>query len=430
VSWARRFRAREYLRGSLWLLPLVGAVLGALLAVGMREAEQAVDTPSYWTYSASTASTLLASIVGAAAALTGFVVTVTVLVVQMATGTFSARYMRLWYRDRMLKVTLAFLVGTLTLSLGLLREIEDDFVPNLGVTLSGWLVVVSLLLFLLFFDRFIHRLRPVAVAALVARAGRKAFEESMRSAARPDVGVEHEERTNEPKLLVRSIEAGSVQALDVDGLVRWARGHESELVLERAVGDFVPVGAVLVSVYGSGPRTDADERDLRGMIALGDERTIQQDPAFAVRIMVDIALMALSPAVNAPTTAVQVLDHLGETLRQIGSTDLESLAQHASGMRPAVVLPIARWEDHLTLGVTEIREYGRSSIQVMRRLRAILEELRDEVVPRHRPAIEEELARLDATVAQHWGASVDLDRASAAGRQGIGGPRPHDTASR
>ena len=71
------------------------------------------------------------------AALTGFVVTVTVLVVQMATSTFSARYMRLWYRDVVLKSVLALLIGTLAFSFSLLRRVETNFVPNIGVTVAG-----------------------------------------------------------------------------------------------------------------------------------------------------------------------------------------------------------------------------------------------------------------------------------------------------
>lgn len=73
------------------------------------------------------------------------------------------------------------------------------------------------------------------------------------------------------------------------------------------------------------------------------------------------------------------------------------------------------------LGVTEIREYGRAAIQVMRRMRAMLEELRDEVRPEHRPAVEEELARLEVTVARSFADSVDLDRAKTPDPQGIGG---------
>ena len=427
MSWSRRFRVGEYIRGSLWVIPLVGALLGGALGSGFLAADRSVDVPSYWEYSPTTASTVLAAIVGAMAALTGFVITVTVLVVQMATGTFSARYMRLWYRDRVLKATLAVLVGTLTFSFALLRRIETDFVPNLGVTVAGFLVVVSLLLFLFFFDRFIHRLRPVAVAALVAEAGRRAFEESMRAVAAPDIRLEPSPTNDDPILMVRASRAGSIQAMDLGGLVRYAHEHQAELVLPHAVGDFVPSGTVLIRVNGSERVPASDELRLRGMIALGDERTIQQDPAFAVRIMVDIAIRALSPAVNDPTTAVQIIDHLGETLRRIGATDVSSARTGGSASGPGVIIRHRRWDDFMALGITEIRQYGASSIQVMRRLRAMLQELQEAVLPENQAAVREELARLDATVEQHWGDSVDLDRASVPGGQGIGGPTTSGT---
>ena len=114
-------------------------------------------------------------------------VTVTVLVVQMATSTFSARYMRLWYRDRMLKVLLALLVGTLAYSFTLLRRIEASFVPDLAVSVAGFLVVADLLLFVVFLDRFLHRLRPVAVAAFVADYVRRDFERHAAALAAPGV---------------------------------------------------------------------------------------------------------------------------------------------------------------------------------------------------------------------------------------------------
>jgi uncharacterized membrane protein len=421
MNWDVEFRIREYLRGSLWTLPLVGAILGLLLGAGTVELDRASELPAYWSYSPSTATSVLSAIVGATAALTGFVVTVTVLVVQMATGTFSARYMRLWYRDRMLKVTLAVLVGTLTFSFSLLRRVESDFVPDAGVTLAGLLVTVSLLLFLLFFDRFIHRLRPVAVTKLVADAGRRTFDEMLAVRSAADISQEPYQTAAEPSLVVRARRAGSIQAFDSRGLVHWARSNGSVVVLPHAVGDFVPEGSVLMRVYGDAPRAE-DERKLRGAVALGDERTIQEDPAFALRIMVDIALMALSPAVNAPTTAVQVLDHLGETLRQIGTTDLERRTAPVEGVPPALVIRVRRWEDFLTLGVTEIREYGASSIQVLRCLRAMLDELLEAVRPEHRAAVQGELARLDATVRERWAYPVDLDLVSVADGQGLGGP--------
>jgi uncharacterized membrane protein len=432
VSWTTRFRLRQYLAGSLWVLPLVGAVLGVVLGSLDYLFERGVSLPLSLTYSTSTASTLLSAIVGAAAALTGFVVTVTVLVVQMATGTFSARYMRLWYRDRLLKASLALLVGTLGFSFALLRRVGNDFVPNLGTSIAGLMLVICLLVFLVFLDRVLHRMRPVAVAVLVAEYVHRDYRryEAALSGA-PDIfwgsfdpgGESH-------SLVVRSGQPGSVQAVDVRGLLSWARQRSCLIAVRRSIGDFVPAGAVLFELFGDQRASPADEDKLRKMVVLGAERTIEQDPAFAIRIMVDIAERALSPAVNDPTTAVQVLNHLSDLLRLIGTVDLS--ASRWSGERAGrtgIVTPVRGWPEYLTLATTEIREYGANSIQVMRRMRAMLQELREEVLPWHRATVDDELARLDATVAGHWGQSIDLDRASQADGQGIGGRTPSDPTS-
>jgi uncharacterized membrane protein len=356
--------------------------------------------------------------------LTGFVVTVTVLAVQMATGTFSARYMRLWYRDRVLKILLALLVGTLAYSFALLQRIENNFVPDLGVSIAGLLVLSALLLFVFFLDRFIHRLRPVAVAMLVADYVHRGFERYTAAlAAAPDVFSGAFEPVGEqPALVIGSAKPGAIQALDVRGLAGWAREHECLVVICCQVGDFVAAGAKLIETYGGTAPGARAERRLRKMIVLGDERTIEQDPAFALRIMVDIADRALSPAINDPTTAVQVLNHLSDVLRLIGTIDFSRSRWRAdNAIRTGLVIPARNWADYLMLGVTEIREYGSTAIQVMRRMRAMLEELRDQVRPEHRPAVEEELARLDVTVKHTFANSVDLDRANTADPQGIGG---------
>ena len=422
MTWARRFRRRESLRESLWLIPVIGAALGGALGVVVSVADEHIGTPSLWQYSPSTATAVLTAIIGATAALTGFVVTVTVLVVQMATGTFSARIMRLWFRDRILKVTLAVLVGTLTFSFAVLQRIDEDVVPDIGVTLSGLFISLCVLVFIVFFDQFIRRLRPVAVAADVGRVARSTFEQTRRLGDRPDIRWESATTRAEPALVVRASRGGAIQAVDPDGLVEWARTHRAELVLPERIGNFVHTGGELIRVYG-GDYGDRAAAELEGMIALGEERTFDQDPAFAIRMMVDIANRALSPAVNDPTTAVQVLDHLGEVLGLIGRTDFEQRTKpKRADAHPSVVMVTPGWEDFVTLGLTEIREYGATSVQITRRLRALLEELLRTVRPEHRPAVEEELRRLDASVAEAWRDTVDLDRASVADSQGIGDP--------
>jgi uncharacterized membrane protein len=420
MSWALLFRAREYLKGSLWFYPLVGAILGPLLAVLTRQADTSVTVPLAWQYTPSAASAVLTTIVGATVGLTGFVVTVSVLAIQMATGTFSARYMRIWYRDHMLKGVFAVLAGTLTFSFSLLRQVGTKQVPSIGVSVAGSLLVLSLVLFLLFFDRFIHRLRPVAVADLVGRIALRVIT-TVTEVAEADTGSA-EIAAGDPVLMVASGRAGSIQAINVRGLVTWASRHNHLLAMQAAVGDFVTTGQHLIAVFGDGAAPAKASR-LQAMIALGAERTVEQDPAFAIRIMADIAVKALSAAINDPSTAVQALDHLGKVLRLLGATPLHGpLTFRDTVGTPRLLVPGRTWADYLTLAVTEIREYGSSSIQVVRRLRALLEDLQESVRPEHRPAVDAEIAKLDATIATSFAGSVDKDQARARDRQGIGGP--------
>ena len=125
MSWGLMFRIRQTLKGNLWVLPVVGALAGVALSYATIRLQNSTAVPSGWDYTPTTALTVLTTVVGASVGLIGFVVTVSVLIVQMATGTFSARYMRLWYRDPVLKATLAVLMGTLMFSYTLIRQIEQ-----------------------------------------------------------------------------------------------------------------------------------------------------------------------------------------------------------------------------------------------------------------------------------------------------------------
>jgi len=139
--------------------------------------------------------------------------------------------------------------------------------------------------------------------------------------------------------------------------------------------------------------------------------------------MVDVANRALSAAVNDPTTAVQVLDYVEDLLLVIGRSDFSGrgIFCDADGT-PRVVLPSRRWEEYLSLAVTEIRQYGGSSTQVVRRLRALLLHLQNAVRPEHRGAVDEQLRRLEATVHERFDPGLDLDLALVPDSQGLGGP--------
>lgn len=399
-------------------MPLLGALTGMILAWIVDRAGGRLDMPAELTFTPATASSVLSAILGAMIGLVGFVVTVTVLLVQTSTSQFSARYMRLVYRDRLLKAVLAVMVGTFAYSFVLLRRVGETESPNLGLVVVGALVLLGVLLFLLFFSRLLQRLRPVAVAASVTRLGIEAFLDLAQPTGTTTTATV-DLADARPVLGTRT---GTIQAVSLDGLVRWAHDHSCTLVFRHGVGDFVHPDAPLLDVRGA-PAPPGAARSIEGMVALGQERTITQDPAFAARVMVDVANRALSAAINDRTTAVQVLDYLEDMLLVIGRTDVSGRGVFCDpDGTPRVVLPSRSWEDYLALAVTEIRQYGGSSVQVVRRLRALLLGLREHVLPQHRAAVDQELARLEATVAERFREGVDLDRALVPDRQGLGGP--------
>ncbi|WP_405942713.1 DUF2254 domain-containing protein [Streptomyces sp. NBC_00207] len=423
MSWAARFRLRQYAKASLWIIPLIGLVLGAVVAEWAARVDGPGWLPETWTYSATTASSVLSSVVGSMVALLGFVVTIGVLVVQQATGTLSPRYMRLWYRDRLQKAVLATFTGTFAYAFSLLRKIESNAVPDLGVTLSGVAVSVSLMLLLIYLNRFTHNLRPVAIADLVGRLGQKVLVRATERIHRTSAPDEAPLPVAGPTALIRSERGGVIQAFDAAGLIATAVRHDCVLVLTHQVGDFVPPGTTLVEAHG--PARAPDPRRVTGLVALGTERTIEQDPAFALRILVDIAIRALSPAVNDPTTAVQVLNHIDTFLHVVGRARLRGRYVLADGEgRPRLVVQGRGWENYLQLGVTEIREYGATSLQVCRRLRALLEDLLGSLPAERLPAVRAELALLEDSVRREFTDPARRAGARTADRQGIGGGRP------
>jgi uncharacterized membrane protein len=163
-------------------------------------------------------------------------------------------------------------------------------------------------------------------------------------------------------------------------------------------------------------------------MAFGMERTVEQDPGFAVRILVDIAIRALSPAVNDPTTAVQVLNHLETLLEALSTAPLPGTysLDDATG-RHRGLIPGRRWEDYLELALTEIREYSATSTQVICRLAALLDALAGSVSPARQGAVDRQRALLDNSVDQSFPKPADRARARHPDRQGIGGRRTAPT---
>jgi uncharacterized membrane protein len=164
-----------------------------------------------------------------------------------------------------------------------------------------------------------------------------------------------------------------------------------------------------------------DAERLRELAAFGTERTMEQDPMFAFRILVDIAAKALSPAINDPTTAVLAIDQLHRLLGRVGLQDLrdEEISDGTGQLR--VIFRTPNWEDYVHISFREIRQFGSGMLQIARRQRAMIENL-IQALPEHRhPALHTELELLDRAIANQYAFPEDLALARIPDPQGLGG---------
>jgi uncharacterized membrane protein len=214
---------------------------------------------------------------------------------------------------------------------------------------------------------------------------------------------------------------GVVLAIDLQGLASVAARSGCTLEVVPMVGDFVCSDDPLFRVHG-GSLPPADEARLAEGVDFGRERTIDQDPAFGLRVIVDIASKALSPAINDPTTATLAIDQIQRLLSLLARRRLDAAVVHDPGGRLRLFVRTPDWDDYVTMAVSEIRLYGATSPQVTRRLQAMLEALAAVVPERRRPALLSQLALLRGTVEGAYEDPTDRTQALRADLQGYGHP--------
>jgi uncharacterized membrane protein len=209
-----------------------------------------------------------------------------------------------------------------------------------------------------------------------------------------------------------------IQAIRVAELLTLANESGAVIEVAAAVGDTVLQKTPLLRVYSA--RQPLDEQRLKAAFEIGDERTFEQDPKYAIRLVVDIAIKALSPAINDPTTAVTALDQIEDLLIRLGDCRLDIGNYRDSQGALRLVVPFPKWDDFLRLSLDEIRFCGANSVQVMRRMNALVENL-SEVLPAERhEALRHWAERLQGTVDRTFRDEDEKQDASVADRQGLG----------
>ena len=322
-------------------------------------------------------------------------------------------------RNNVVRYTVGLFIFTLLVALGTQDRLDDELHP-LSLLAASCLGIACFAAFLYLIDYASRLLRPISVLTHVADSGFAVIESVYpEPSLGPGVPSPRHDLGPADRVILHQGASGIVLTVDLATLIRAAETSNGVIEFAPQVGDFVAVDEPLFRLYG-GARATSDET-LRSAIEFGSERTLKQDPTFAFRIVIDIALKALSPAINDPTTAVLAIDQLHRLLRMVGKRNLRTDAISDASGTLRVMFPTPNWEDFVHLTFSEIRQCGSNNLQIVRRLRAMIENL-SQTLPSHRqPALQQQLSLLDREVTRFFQYPEELALARVGDSQGLGG---------
>lgn len=421
----------------LWLIPTLLTVIAVVAAIATVRVDQLYTAQGraagpWWAFGggAEGARGVLAAIAGTTVTVTGVVFSLTVIALQLASGQFTPRVLRGFTGDRGNQVVLGVLIATFTYALLVLRSVRSAtdagalFVPGIGVTVAIVLALMSVAAIIYYIH---HIARTIQASVIIDRAASETLalvEEHGGRATRPLPP------TPPSAAVVSSPDGGYIQSVDREGLLRTARGRGATVRVVPAVGDFVLPGGALAAVWPASALDDDLEDAVRAGVPLGIERTLHGDTAFGLRLLADIAIKALSPGVNDPTTAILCVDRLGEILvrvaaRPAGDDEPDDRTDRGQEAGRVIVAdpPYGRLVE---VAFAQIRHYGVGDPTVAAHLLTRLGEMAALVPPAERPPLVREACLVLEGAREEITIGADLARVEQAGAwlpSGATGPK-------
>ncbi|MEK1890254.1 MAG: DUF2254 domain-containing protein [Phyllobacterium sp.] len=415
------YALKSYMRSSLWIVPFFALVLQQIFFRAMLAFDEWIDWIPPWPLGTEGTIAAMQAIVSLALSFIVFTFGSLLVAIQIASGQLTPRIIATTLlRDNVIRFTVGLFIFTLLFAIGVISRVNAS-APPLIVWISGVLGVLSLAAFLYFIDYSARLLRPVSIIHLVAEQGFAVLEAVYPASQLDDKDEPPPPEAREPSDCVVSHTGSSaiILAVDLKGLTARARRSDGIIELAARIGDFVSYGQTLFRLYGGARAIPG--KHLRNSVAFGRERTIEQDPTFAFRVIVDIATKALSKAINDPTTAVLAIDQLHRLLRSVGGRELRNEYIYDAQGQLRVVFPTPNWEDFVHLTCREIRIYGAENLQIARRLRAMINNLEEDLPESRKAALRIERDLLDRTIDKVYLLPEDAVLARIADTQGLGG---------
>jgi uncharacterized membrane protein len=424
--WRMRLRKLAVSVGSsLWFLPVMCVLAGAAISFGTIALDRAFDyqaIPQVIVGRPTSATAILTTIAVSMTSLAALVLTITMVVVQLAMGQFSPRIVQQILRDKPSQLAIGLFVATFVHSVLTIREVLDKGdgtgqVPGIAVATSYVLVLASIAALVMYVHHIGQSLRVAALIELVGDDTRKLVDRLY-----PDAGPPVPVDAKAP-YIVEARESGVVTMIGTDALVAEAARTGCVLELVPALGAFVPAGGALFLVHGD--PTSLDENRLHAALSLKLEPTLDEDVAYGIRLLVDIAERSLSESpFQDPTTAVQAIDRLHDILRHLARRPFSDGRIEDEHGELRLLMTTMSWDGYIHLAFDEIRMAGAGSPQVSRRLVAALTDLRQIALPSRVEVLDDQLELLKAATNDAIVDARDIRRALDPDREGLGAAAP------
>ena len=420
--WRTDFRQR--IAVSLWFLPAIfaaAAIAAANLTIWL---DARVDAPvgvrPDLVSDPGSAATFAGAIAAATLAFVAVVFATTLVAIQLAASQYSPRTVRIFIRSPVTRVTLGLFLATFVFALIILVSNRASvtsarqFAPVVSVTTLLALTLATVFGFVAYLHGVVRLMRVQYLLEAIAAGTRRAIEENFPPvSAYVDAGSPPPDPA--PRRLCHTGASGVIVATDLHGLAELCRHENCWLELTVGVGEYLAHGTPVALVHGG----DLHDHDVIRFFLIGGERSFVQDPAFGFRQLVDVAIRALSPAVNDPTTGVQAIDRLSDLLAITGNRlDPTGLRVDSTGT-VRIKRKLRDFDGLLVLSLTEVIRYGADAPQVVRRLRAMLDELESTLPAERQAAIASQRSLLEAAVSTALPAPF-ASVASRADREGLG----------
>jgi uncharacterized membrane protein len=417
MQWSRWFQILSYSRSSLWIVPFF-AIVFQQVAIRLADRLEPLIPWSFYGIGLNGAQAVLNAIVSMILAFLVFTFGSLLVAIQIAGGQLTPRIIAsMLLRNNVVRYSVGLFVFTLLYAMGALSRTESA-VQQLHMAIAVVAGFGSIIAFLYLIDYAARLLRPVSILQLVGEAGLNVIEAVYRRRhERPRLAQPQKLPVRPRQVVYHKGTSGIVLAVNTAQLLTMAQERDCIVEFLPFVGDFVAVDEPLFQIYGGAA---IDEERLRTAVALGTERTMEQDPIFAFRILVDIGIKALSKAINDPTTAVLAIDQLHRLLRKVGRRHTSNDQIVGADGKLRVVQRTPNWADFVATACAEIRFYGAENLQIARRLRAMLNNLIQTLPESRHGALRLELDLLDRTIDKIYAFPEDAAMARVADSQGLG----------